>query len=301
MRKIIPPYSILLFVISLAAWHSYGESATQGNGDHALATGVSSPWLHPLGENDTAEDMLETMRRLNKELIAEYELGILAKYAGIPPEEIGDSSERATFRRAFAKAKEIADPPPPWLRNNSAPYRPVDTEEARAAMKIGVRLADTRQMTGEDRLFVNRIIDRLNQAAETNEFLRAYWQPLLWKERPLTDEELAASREKASRAAAALAHAKQLIAASNHVIEEPSVTEKAEAKEGAENIVGENGTENVKGEEEKEKGVDVAQEEDNVARDKVGAKTNLRVAIIFLALLAAVPMAILARRKFNRS
>ena len=52
---------------------------------------------------------------------------------------------------------------------------------------------------------------------------------------------------------------------------------------------------------EKQEGADAAQEEDNAAKDKVGAKTNLRVAIIFLALLAAATMVILARRKFNRS
>jgi len=86
-----------------------------------------------------------------------------------------------------------------------------------------------------------------------------------------------------------------------NAIEEAGVVENAEAKGATENIVGENGTENVKGEEEKEEGVDVAQEEDNAARDETTSKINLRVAIIFLALLAAVPVVMFARRKFNKT
>jgi len=50
-----------------------------------------------------------------------------------------------------------------------------------------------------------------------------------------------------------------------------------------------------------EEGVEAGQGEDNAAKDKTVAKANLCVAFICLASLVCVMMAILARRKFNKS
>ena len=49
-----------------------------------------------------------------------------------------------------------------------------------------------------------------------------------------------------------------------------------------------------------EEGAEAGQGEDNAAKGETVAKPHLRVALICLAILAAVPMAILARRKFKR-
>jgi len=171
-------------------------------------TEPTEPWI-PLFVPGVLQITREQLGRVIGALGVENELQILDKYAGWTEEEAwkrwfelptGEKTLEHDFRTlalALQSAKERASPPPPRLlgtwREARARTMP-DTEEYKEIRQIsdyfektcgqneyGGFLNDGKLRSEVDIEFLNRIIERLNQSAKTNELLRTYWD---YRKRP---------------------------------------------------------------------------------------------------------------------
>ena len=166
--------------------------------------GEEEPWIRPLDPNTLVleGEQIAKVLQLSGTLMAENELRIMEKYAGWTDEEIaqrkqeleprsGRTEEQAVERWEFytldvalRRAKERANPPSRGLGREGIEKTMVDTEEYKKFDQIRRYVHNTRfredsygkvRMEEADIEFLNRIIERLNQTAKTNELLRTYW------------------------------------------------------------------------------------------------------------------------------
>jgi len=161
-----------------------GENA---EAETAKEPDVSEQWLTPFEMDEGKESLEDKFHLLGNALDAEYELHILNKYDGWTEEqldqrlrELAQSKEPSRLAEqdeiehlgvAQGRAAIRAIPLAERERYYDIPRVSSDTEEARKFRKIRRQP----QMTDEDREFLNNVVNRLNQVAQTNDLLRNYW------------------------------------------------------------------------------------------------------------------------------